>query len=117
MRALLALLLLALPAQAQVTPCDPNQPQSALTLCHADQLETWDRMLNQIYQRVIPTLDAAQEDNLRQAQRAWITFRDLTCGMERARYEGGSIAPMIELQCLTRLTERRTRDLEEYMRP
>ncbi len=119
--ALLAPLALALglaqPATAQLDPCDSNQPQSALTRCNAERLEGWDRLLNEVYQRVIGTLDATQEENLRQAQRAWITYRDLTCGMERARYEGGSIAPMIELTCLTRLTERRTRDLEEYMRP
>ena len=108
---------LAQTAHAQLDPCDPNQPHSALTQCNAERLDAWDRLLNEVYQRVIGTLDATQEDNLRQAQRAWITYRDLTCGMERARYEGGSIAPMIELTCLTRLTERRTRDLEEYMRP
>ncbi len=105
------------PAHAQLDLCDPNQPQSALTQCHAERLEGWDRLLNEVYQRVIGTLDTEGEENLREAQRAWITYRDLTCRMERARYEGGSIAPMIELTCLTRLTERRTRDLEEYMRP
>ncbi|MEX3015808.1 lysozyme inhibitor LprI family protein [Gymnodinialimonas hymeniacidonis] len=119
--ALLALFVMAVgltqTAHAQLDPCDPNQPQSALTLCNAERLDAWDGLLNEVYQRVIGTLDEAQEENLRQAQRAWITYRDLTCGMERARYEGGSIAPMIELTCLTRLTERRTRDLEEYMRP
>ena len=114
---LVAYLGLAAPALAQTEPCDPNLPQVDLTACRAEQLQTWDRMLNQIYQRVIGTLDDVQEENLREAQRAWITYRDLTCGMERARYEGGSIAPLVEVLCLTRLTERRTRDLEDYMRP
>ncbi|MEJ6388189.1 lysozyme inhibitor LprI family protein [Gymnodinialimonas ulvae] len=116
MRALIVLMFMALPVGAQVAPCDPNQPQSALTQCVSEAYQAWDGLLNEAYQRVIGIQDASGEERLRQAQRAWITYRDLACEMERARYDGGSIAPMIQLQCLTRLTERRTRDLEDLLR-
>lgn len=104
-------------AQTAAPACDPNQTQIDLTQCHADEAARWDDLLNIIYRRVIQTLDAEGEERLRAAQRAWITYRDLTCEMERMRYDGGSIAPMIEAQCTARLTEQRTRDLELYMRP
>lgn len=108
----------AAPASAQqLEECDTNLTQTAMNMCMADRYAAWDGLLNDIYQRVIPTLDAATEDSLRQAQRAWITYRDLACAMERDRYAGGSIAPTIFLDCLTRLTERRTRDLDLYLRP
>ncbi|ABD54665.1 lysozyme inhibitor LprI family protein [Jannaschia sp. CCS1] len=114
---ILLLALMALPASAQTPACDPNQPQIDLSECHAREAARWDELLNIIYRRVIQTLDADGEVRLREAQRAWITYRDLTCEMERMRYAGGSIAPMIQSQCVARLTEQRTRDLELYMRP
>lgn len=115
--ALAAALLWSAPALAQEFDCTDrsNMPQIALTECAGEDLAFWDGLLNNAYQQVIAQLDADREESLRSAQRAWITYRDLTCEMERARYEGGSIAPMIGLSCLARLTERRARDLETYL--
>ncbi|OAN84544.1 hypothetical protein A8B78_06705 [Jannaschia sp. EhC01] len=115
--ALVIALLWSAPAAAQDLDCTDRTAltQSALTQCAGRDLAFWDGLLNNAYQQVIATLDGAQEGNLRAAQRAWITFRDLTCDMESARFQGGSIAPMIELDCLARLTERRARDLETYL--
>ena len=48
---------------------------------------------------------------LRDAQRAWIAFRDRACEVEGMRYEGGSIQPMIVAGCLERLTRARSEDL------
>ncbi|GAB5446623.1 lysozyme inhibitor LprI family protein [Gymnodinialimonas sp.] len=110
-------LLWSAPVAAQEVDCSDRSalPQIALTECASRDLSFWDGLLNNAYQQVIATLDAPQEENLRAAQRAWITFRDLTCDMEAARFEGGSIAPMIGLDCHARLTERRARDLETYL--
>ncbi|WP_224814443.1 lysozyme inhibitor LprI family protein [Hasllibacter sp. MH4015] len=110
-------LLWTAPAIAQELDCSDRSalPQIALTECAARDNQFWDRLLNDAYQQVIARSDAAREENLRAAQRAWITFRDLTCQMEAADYEGGSIQPMILQACLARLTERRARDLETYL--
>lgn len=118
MRFLLALLLvLGGPLAAQEPDCSDRAtlPQIDLTQCAGRDLEFWDGILNTAYQQVIAQSDATREESLRSAQRAWITYRDLTCEMEASRYEGGSIAPMIRLGCLSRLTERRARDLETYL--
>ncbi len=104
-------------AQAQDLDCSDRSalPQIALTECAMRDLAFWDGLLNTAYQQVIARSDTARVDNLRTAQRAWITFRDLTCEMEASDYEGGSIQPMIRQGCLARLTERRARDLETYL--
>lgn len=105
-------------AAAQDWQCDPNidlSTQLGLSACAAQTHAYWDGLLNDIYQQVIAGSDPAREDRLRQAQRAWLPYRDLTCQMEAADYAGGSIAPMIASLCLARLTERRTRDLETYL--
>lgn len=114
---LAALLLMSAPAAAQTLDCSDRSalPQMALSECAARDAQFWDGLLNNAYQQVIAQLAPDREENLREAQRAWVTFRDLTCEMETARYEGGSIAPMIMQGCLARLTERRARDLETYL--
>lgn len=119
MRGLAVLLLcMGAPVAAQTVECSDgtNLTQMEMTQCAGQDAAFWDRLLNAAYQQVIATLDAEREESLRAAQRAWITYRDLTCDMETARYAGGSIAPMIMQECMARLTERRARDLETYLR-
>jgi uncharacterized protein YecT (DUF1311 family) len=48
---------------------------------------------------------------LRDAQRAWIAFRDLSCQAEGQQYYGGSIRPLIENTCKESLTRQRTEQL------
>lgn len=118
MRIILAIALVwSAPALAQTLDCNDRTglTQAGMTQCAGQDLAFWDGLLNNAYQQVIARLDAASEESLRAAQRAWITYRDLTCEMEQARYAGGSIAPMIGLSCQARLTERRARDLETYL--
>ena len=50
--------------------------------------------------------------SLKQAERAWLSYRDLQCKAAAQQYEGGSMAPMIYSQCLTTLTEHRIADLK-----
>ncbi|MFM4877940.1 lysozyme inhibitor LprI family protein [Aeromonas caviae] len=59
----------------------------------------------------VASLEKAQLERLRTAQRAWIAFRDAQCRYEAGVYEGGSMAPMVHSSCLTQLTEARTKDL------
>jgi uncharacterized protein YecT (DUF1311 family) len=54
------------------------------------------------------------EESLREAQRAWVTFRDLACEVESLVAEGGSMQPMIYSACLTTLTEERTDALRYF---
>jgi uncharacterized protein YecT (DUF1311 family) len=50
------------------------------------------------------------------AQRAWIAFWDVECAYANGGPTGGgSIYPMLQLQCLTALTAARTDALAEYI--
>ena len=51
------------------------------------------------------------EETLRNAQRAWIPFRDRACEAESLAARGGTMQNQLYLMCLTRLTTRRTEDL------
>lgn len=104
-------------ATAQNWDCDDfaNLPQQGINHCLGEQHAFWDRLLNEAYQQVIATRGDEDEERLREAQRAWVIYRDATCEMEAARMLGGSGEPMLRFGCLARLTERRARDLENYL--
>jgi uncharacterized protein YecT (DUF1311 family) len=51
------------------------------------------------------------EANLRNAQRAWITYRDAACAAEGYAMHGGSAEPLLIYGCRARLTEQRAEDL------
>jgi uncharacterized protein YecT (DUF1311 family) len=50
--------------------------------------------------------------SLKEAERTWISYRDIQCKAAAQQYEGGSMAPMIYSQCLTALSKHRTADLK-----
>jgi uncharacterized protein YecT (DUF1311 family) len=109
---------LARVAAAQTWDCDALEalPQQGINQCLAERHAFWDRILNNAYQQVIAEREGADEERLRVAQRAWITYRDATCDMEADAMRGGSGEAMLHWGCMARLTERRARDLETYLR-
>lgn len=110
--------LLSGPAMAQTWDCDAIDSllQQGINYCLGEQHAFWDSLLNNAYQQVIAERDGADEERLRVAQRAWIIYRDASCEMEAGAMGGGSGEAMLRLGCLARLTERRARDLETYLR-
>ncbi|MFC5586597.1 lysozyme inhibitor LprI family protein [Nitratireductor kimnyeongensis] len=100
-------------AQAEELNCDDAQTQIDMTQCAARDYEAADTALNAQYDAV-RTRYSGNEDArtlLRDAQRAWIGFRDAHCDLETLAVRGGSIEPMMRAQCLQKLTEKRTEEL------
>ena len=108
----------AMPAAAQDWNCDAigTLPQQGINHCLSQEHAFWDRLLNDAYQQVLAERDETEEEGVRVAQRAWLTYRDATCEMEADQMAGGSGEAMLRFECLSRLTERRARDLENYLR-
>lgn len=65
-----------------------------------------DRELNQVYQQIV---SRGTWPELRNAQLAWIAFRDANC-----EFEGYGSSANNNL-CLIRMTEERTQELERYL--
>lgn len=74
-----------------------------------------DRALNQAYGRLMNKLAPARKQKLKAAQRAWLTFRDAQAELVSSAYEGGSIRPLSHSEKLRRLTENRTKELEQQL--
>jgi uncharacterized protein YecT (DUF1311 family) len=75
-------------------------------------------------QRAMAALDAQNTSRgggfgfaatLLDAQRRWLVLRDRQCSIEQAVFQGGSMAPMVGVQCATRMTKERIQDLESLL--
>lgn len=120
--AILAAALLAAPAMAQDTNCENPQSQQDMNYCAHQDWKAADARLNVAYKKAraamrrsdqnAPASLVGAEVALRDAQRAWIAFRDKACEAEGWLFRGGTMEPLIVSSCMTKLTEQRTADLE-----
>ena len=111
-------------AAAQEVDCTnfDNATQLVMNICSYEAYQSADEDLNLAYQLARGSLqqiddDIANADDekgvilLRDAQRAWIIYRDKSCAAEGHMYSGGSIRPLIENTCKESLTRQRTEEL------
>ncbi|MFC5345276.1 lysozyme inhibitor LprI family protein [Brevundimonas staleyi] len=87
------------------------QTQSQLNATAAREQQAADRALNSQYTATMNQLSPSSRTLLRNAQRAWITFRDQQCRYESSAVQGGSAQPMVLSGCIARLSNERTREL------
>lgn len=117
-----AAFLWAMPALAQEVDCDSAMNQGDLNQCAAMDYAEADAELNAVWKEAIGTMkeidsyleaeEKGAEDALRQSQRAWITYRDMTCMADGYRFHGGSAEPMVVSGCLATVTRNRTEELQ-----
>lgn len=102
---------------ASAKDCGDEATQAGMNKCAADQLKIADAALNKIYQQIVHRLgdDADTLKLLRDAQRAWVDFRDKHCAFAASGVDGGSVYPFIHDGCLAGLTERRTKELDAFL--
>lgn len=117
--ALLAPLLLTAAAgaktqkQRQTQPCEGYGSQAEASGCAHREFQAADAELNKAYGRLAGILEADEKALLKEAELAWIKYRDSNCTFESSQYAGGTMRPMIESFCLARVTKARTAELKE----
>jgi uncharacterized protein YecT (DUF1311 family) len=92
-----------------------------IAACLSAETEVWDALLNTNYRLRRAEMAAQDADQgtplmarveaLRQAQRAWIAFRDAECRRLYAEHQGGTLRTIIGASCHLTLTARRAVDL------
>lgn len=92
--------------------------------CTVAETAVWDAHLNAIYKDLRAELRVADEndtqggvsraDALRDAQRAWITYRDTECALNWALYQEGTIRTTLHTGCVLDMTAQRVLDLRGY---
>ena len=117
------LALAAAPAMAQEIDCSTTMNQLDLNDCAYDLFEQSDGWLNEAYAEALAATRARDaewgsrhEEALREAQRAWVTYRDRHCDLVAEHWGGGGgqAQPMIHAGCLTSETDVRTDTLRAY---
>lgn len=101
----MAMLATAMPAQAQ--------SQAEMNTQADRDFARADKQLNAAYAALLATISADGKTSLRDAERAWLAFRDKECAFESLGSAGGSVQPMVIAQCRQRLTEARIKDIEQ----
>lgn len=109
---------------AQEANCNNPQSQLEIGFCTYQDYLAADKVLNEQYQRaiafakqmdlVLPEYLWGAEDALRQAQRAWIPFRDAACIAEGFIARGGTMESQVVSSCLAFLTRQRTQTLVNF---
>lgn len=117
MRTALVVIALTLPAAAEEIDCRAPQAQTDMTLCAQADFDAADQRLNALYGEIRQRLtgEDAKLARLREAQRAWIAYRDAECAFRSSAVEGGSAQPMVEAQCRAEKTIGRNAELEAYL--
>lgn len=124
----LTLVLAVLPVgtalSGQTVDCTAPETQHDMNYCADQFYRMADEDLNLAYKlarsaaRQIdeyrPADQPSAERMLKEAQRAWIAFRDQACAAESMLAAGGSMQPTLQYSCLERLTRNRTEDLRYF---
>lgn len=119
------LVLVAQPGFAQDVDCENAQTQMDMNLCAEQEWQAADAELNAVYKDAraamqaidadLPEAEQGAEENLRNAQRAWVTFRDAACAAEGYAMHGGSAEPLLIYGCRAALTTERVQGLQSLI--
>lgn len=116
--ALLASMVPAVFAAEQLDECMDNaENQAAMTQCAAQAYQASDAELNEVFHDTRQRLgdDADTRRLLRDAERAWVAFRDAECAFAASAVAGGSAYPMVLDLCLNELTQSRIEQFRQYL--
>ncbi len=119
-----AVLISLSPLNARDVDCNNALTQADMNYCAYQSYLRADEDLNLAYglameaaremDRYLKDGDVPAAKLLKEAQRAWITFRDKACEVESTLFRGGSMQPLIHSSCLERETRNRTEALRYF---
>ncbi|RWM07884.1 lysozyme inhibitor LprI family protein [Mesorhizobium sp.] len=110
-----ALLLIMPAAHAAAADCAAAKTQAELTTCTAKDAASADTALNAVYKGLSGRLAPADQQRLRDAQRAWIPFRDKECAFRTQPYADGSVYSSLVETCKAELTQARLTQLQHQL--
>ena len=102
--------------QKKPEPCADAQSQAEMSICWGNEYKAGDARLNEAYRQFASKLDDEQKAQLKNAQLAWLKYRDANCDFVADQYKGGTIRPMIGAICLADVTNNRTTELKAQMK-
>jgi uncharacterized protein YecT (DUF1311 family) len=102
-------------AQPQIDCANPTSNIEYKECAHRAYVAS-DKKLNQVYRQVVSTLAAKEKQHLIDAQLAWIKYRDSNCDFEIYQSLGGTGYGGFLSNCLERMTNARTKELQNWQK-
>ena len=97
-------------------PCEDAMTTVEMQECLGQQYQQWDAELNLVYKKIRSKLSVVRKTKLKEAQLAWIVFRDKSAEFEASEEEGGSMYSLVHLSLMASLTEQRVENLREILK-
>jgi uncharacterized protein YecT (DUF1311 family) len=97
-------------------PCANAQTQYEMNQCAGKAFRAADATLNEVYRKLVSMLNEDEKAQLKDAQTAWLKYRDTNCEFVADEYKGGSIRPLILATCLGNMTKSRTAELKTQIK-
>ena len=97
-------------------PCARAQIQADMNDCWGKEYKAADVTLNQVYRQLVGMLDEEERSQLKEAQTAWLKYRDTNCEFVAGQYKGGTMRPMVHAICLADVTRNRTAELRTQIK-
>ena len=86
-----------------------------VSICLTKIHDKLDARLNATYREALTKTErfgSVDVQNLKEAQRKWVAYRDAACKAEYGLWQGGSGGPNAHAMCVIRMTKQRIADLE-----
>lgn len=94
-------------------PCAPEAQRSPqLMACAGRKFREAEAGLKRVRDELYSDLEPRSRVKFRAAERLWLGYRKSNCDAEASIYEGGTIQPLIQLRCMTRVTLERADELK-----
>lgn len=97
---------------AKDSPCKTDATTVDLSNCLWNAWKSEDKELNSYYLVVSRHVSGDELIDLRHAENAWITFRDLNCKAEKSLYDGGTAVGPVYNACMEAMTRHRLAGLK-----
>jgi uncharacterized protein YecT (DUF1311 family) len=95
--------------------CDTAMTTADMQVCLDKRYHQVDQELNRVYNQLMSELSHTRQATFREAQRAWILFRDKSAAFSASETEGGTMSTLIYLSVLTSMTEKRVGELQALL--
>ena len=102
--------------QEKKDPCADAQSQAEMNMCWGKEYKAADAKMNKTYQDFMSKLDESEKMQLKNAQLAWLKYRDANCDFVADQYKGGTMRPMIAAICLADVTNARVNELKSQIK-
>lgn len=95
--------------------CTSLEAQSDMNICSRDLAKKVAGELQRTYEKLLGRVDAKDKKTIREAQRAWVTYRDKHCVFQASGVEGGSVHALIYNLCDLDATQARLKELAYFL--